>query len=275
MRDDNSIDDTQAPLIEHLRELRTRLIYALMALGVCMIIAFVFAPEIYQFLARPLSQQLNALGVDPRQIVTSPQEKLFTDLSIAFYFGFFIGFPIIATQLWRFVAPGLYAQEKQAFWPFLVASPILFLLGAMMIYYVISPLMLDFFLTYTLGAGEDEATAAAGGGTRIEVAIKVNEYLSLIMNLIFAFGLAFQLPILLTLLGRAGILTADDLIAGRKYAVVGILAMAAVLTPPDVFSQIGLGVPVYLLYEISIFLTRRFEQRKEAELRAEGYYGDD
>lgn len=275
MRDDNTIEDTQAPLIEHLKELRTRLINALIALGVCVLICFVFSSDIYQFLAAPLSAELLERGLDSKQIVTGLLEKFVVDLNIALYSGFFIGFPFIAHQLWRFVAPGLYAEEKNAFLPFLIASPILFALGGALVYYVIAPLAFGFFLDWAQGASQDPAIAAAGGGTEIEILPKVNEYLNLVLNFILAFGLAFQLPVLLTLLGRAGMVTAEGLAAGRAYAVVAILAAAAFLTPPDFFSQIGLGVPLYLLYELSILLVRNVEKKREERLRADGYYDDD
>ncbi len=273
MRDDG-LDDTQAPLIEHLRELRTRLIYALVALGVCMLICFVFARELYQILAMPISEQLRANNLDPKQIVTNVLEVFVANLNIALYFGFFVAFPFIATQLWRFVAPGLYREEKGAFLPFLIASPILFALGGMLVYFVISPLALNFFIGYSTNASLTLEEAAAGGGTQIEIALKVSEYLQFIMSLILAFGLAFQLPVLLTLLGRAGMVSSEDLANGRKYAIIIILAAAAFLTPPDFFSQIGLGVPLYLLYEVSIFLVRGFEKKRAEREREEGLYDD-
>lgn len=274
MRDDG-IDDSQAPLIEHLRELRTRLIYALIALGVCMLICFVFAKELYQFLAAPLAEVLAARGLEAKQIVTNLLEVFVSNLNIALYFGFFMAFPVIAAQMWRFVAPGLYAEEKNAFLPFLVASPILFAIGGGLVYYVVSPLAFGFFLDWALDASNSGQLLGIEKGTKINIELKVSEYLSLVMSFILAFGLAFQLPVFLTLLGRAGMLSADDLSNGRKYAIVAILLAAAFLTPPDFFSQLGLGIPLYLLYEISIFLVRGVEKKREERLRSEGYYDDD
>lgn len=267
------LDDKEAPLIEHLTELRSRLMRALIALALCIIVCFVFAREIFQFLSAPLSAGLIERGLSPNQIITGLHEKFITDMRLALYAGLFVAFPFIANQLWRFVAPGLYQDEKQAFWPFLVATPILFATGGALVYYVVAPLAFGFFLDYTLAsqAGDTAAEAAAAGGTVIDIEPRVSEYLSLMMTFIFAFGLAFQLPVLLTLLGRAGIVSSEQLARGRKFAVVGILAVAAILTPPDFFSQIGLGVPMYLLYEISIFLVARVERKREEREAEEAF----
>ncbi len=266
--DETRIENTQAPLIEHLAELRTRLIRAVLGLALAIIVCFIFADEIFQFLAIPLSDELAARGESRRFIVTAVQEKFLTDLKIAVYSGLYFAFPIIAAQLWRFVAPGLYQQEKRAFWPFLVATPVLFGLGGALVYFIVSPLAFDFFLDYTDNASE-------AGAADIGFEFKVSEYLSIVMLLIFAFGLAFQLPVLLTLLARAGIASSEGLARGRKYAVVGIAVGAAALTPPDPVSQLGLGVPLYLLYEISILLAKGVEKKREQRLREDGYFDDD
>ncbi|MCI4661778.1 MAG: twin-arginine translocase subunit TatC [Neomegalonema sp.] len=347
---DEHVEASTAPLIEHLAELRDRMIRVMIAIGVCIIICFIFAKDIYDLLSAPLCTELTARGEECELIFTALHEKFFTDLKLSMFGGLFLAFPLIANQLWRFVAPGLYRDEQSAFLPFLLATPILFAMGASLVYFFVMPMAFGFFLDYgmskdapeppppavaqaietslsAMNAGEselDRVLAAASAArvavdARVEAAIaeeasaalnepdpaplsdiavramkagiaaraglekslaaaeqartyflgKVNEYLSLVMTFIFAFGLSFQLPVVLTLLGRAGIVSADDLSVGRKYAVVGIAAFAAVLTPPDPFSQLGLGIPIYLLYEISILLVRAVERRREEREAAE------
>ncbi len=252
------IDESSAPLIEHLIELRTRLVYALIGLGIATVICFVFRFQMWDFLSGPL------LRADPEATIQTlnPQETFFTIMNLSIWGGFFFGFPIIAYQLWAFIAPGLYKNEQGAFLPFLLATPFLFVLGASLAYFLVIPLALDFLIAFA-------ENTAAGGGLEIENQNRFSEYVGFIKVMLLAFGMSFQLPVLLTLMGRVGLITADQLSGGRKYAVVGIAAAAALITPPDVISQFLLGIPVYGLYEISIHIVRRFEARRAAEEAAE------
>ncbi|MEC9432786.1 MAG: twin-arginine translocase subunit TatC [Pseudomonadota bacterium] len=256
---EDEMDATKAPLIEHLTELRTRLIHSLIGLGVTMIVCFIFAKQIFDILTGPLHNALVDRGMEPRLIYTALQEKFFTDLRIAMFGGVFLAFPIIAMQVWKFVAPGLYKNERQAFWPFLVATPLLFALGSCLVYFFVAPMAFGFFLDYGTTGAED------GVATSTEFLGKVREYLDIMMTFLLAFGICFQLPVLLTLLGRAGLVSGDGLARTRKYAIVAIAAAAAILTPPDPLSQLGLAIPVYALYEISILLVRMSERKRARE----------
>ena len=285
----DDIDDSAAPLVEHLAELRNRLIWSVSAFIVAMLACFVVADPILDFLLGPIERAMRDLGnPNPVMQYTAPQEYFFTLIHISVVAGLMVSFPVRADQLWGFVAPGLYRNEKQAFLPFLIASPVLFLLGATFAHYVVTPIAMRFFLGFADSASilsvlaplvtdtpADVPAAAPSSGIEIVFQGKVNETLDISLKLIIAFGLCFQLPVLLTLMGKAGLATSSGLAGMRKYAIVLILIVAALVTPPDVMSQLILFFAVYPLYEVSIFLIRRIEKKREAELRAEGLWDED
>ncbi len=269
----DEIEDTSAPLIEHLTELRSRLIKSLGAFVVAMVICFTVWNPIFDFLTQPLCDALAENGQqDCGLVMIALQEGFFVAVSISMLGGFVLSFPVISYQLWRFVAPGLYKSEKNAFLPFLLASPIMFILGAAFAFYVITPMAFTFFLNFQQ-AGATAGTEATSAG--INYLGSAQSYLSLTIKFIIAFGLCFQLPVLLTLMGKAGLVSADGLRSVRKYAVVGILILAAIATPPDVVSQIILFSVVYGLYEVSIQLVARVEKARIERLKAEGLYFED
>lgn len=284
-----NLEESSAPLIEHLAELRTRLIRAVLAFVVAMLICFTFSAQLLEFLLSPIEATMRELG-DPNPIMqyTAPQEYFFTLVRISMVFGLGISFPVIGLQLWRFVAPGLYKKEKNAFLPFLLASPVMFLLGASFAHYVVTPMAMKFFLGFADAVSifdafvpegpagtELAADAAATSGIQISFLGKVNETLDITLKMIVAFGLCFQLPVLLSLMGKAGLVSSRGLASVRKYAVVGILVLAALVTPPDVVTQVVLFVVVFGLYETSIWLVYWIEKKREAKLKAEGLWDED
>ena len=290
MKQGDEIDDTSAPLIEHLTELRNRIIWSLLAFVIGMILCFFVAGHILDFLLQPIEHAMREFG-DPNPVMqyTAPQEYFFTLVRISMVAGLALASPVIAYQMWRFVAPGLYRTEKQAFLPFLLASPALFILGAAVSHYIVTPMAMRFFLGFAdassvvaavlpglpgdgMAAAGTSAAATASSGIDIVFQGKVNETLDISLKLIVAFGLCFQMPVLLTLMGKAGLVTAAGLGQMRRYAIIVILIVAGLVTPPDVMSQLILFFAVYPLYEVSILLIRRIEKRREAELRAQGLW---
>jgi len=279
----DEIEDSSAPLIEHLAELRTRLIRSVLAFVVAMVACFTVAEPILEFLFEPIADILRERGEDPRLIFTAPQEKFFTLIRVSVVVGFGLSFPVIAHQMWRFVAPGLYRTEKNAFLPFLIASPVLFLAGAAFAHFVVTPLAMRFFIGFSdvipaltaLVTGEMPVDPETNDELQTVFLGSVRESLDLGLKFIFAFGICFQLPVLLTLMGKAGLVSAEGLGNMRKYAVVGILVLAALVTPPDVITQLSLFIVVYAVYEISIQLVRLVERKRNEQLREEGLLDDE
>ena len=255
---DQNLDDSKAPLIEHLTELRSRLLKAVVAIGIAFVVCFILSNEIFDILTWPY---IVARGDDEALFqYTALQELFFTQMKIGFFGAIFIAFPVIASQIYMFMAPGLYRHERSAFYPFLIATPILFIIGACLVYFVVMPLAIAFFLSL-----EQAGTGTTATITNVP---KVSEYLSLIMTLIFAFGTVFQLPVVMTLLARINVVTSEGLTTKRKYAIVLAFGAAAILTPPDPISQISLALPTLVLYEVSIFCVRFVERQRERNVMA-------
>ena len=241
----------------HLVELRTRLLNSLIFIFVIFIVSYIFAEHIYNFLVDPYANAVKNTDGSRRLIFTALHETFITYIKVAFFSAIFLGSPVLLIQIYKFIAPGLYNNEKKAILPYLISTPILFLLGGLLVYYLVMPLAIKFFLSFeTLGSNTT---------LPIQLEAKVNEYLSLIMRLIFAFGISFQLPILLNLLARIGVVNSDYLKTRRRYVIVIIFALAAILTPPDPITQVGLAIPLLLLYELSIFTVKFTERKKEKE----------
>ncbi len=273
---DSEVESSTAPLIEHLTELRTRLIRSVLAFVVAMLFCYAWSTEIFDFLATPICDQLIAQGGECNLIFTGLQKGFTTALRISMFGGFILAFPVIGLQLWQFVAPGLYKNEKKAFLPFLLASPVLFAIGAAFAFYVVLPMAFSFFLDYQqIGPGGESTPADGPAAIGISFLGTIDEYLGLTMKFVLAFGITFQLPVAFSLMAKVGLVTTKGLTGTRKYAIVGILMLAAVITPPDVITQIIMFTVIYGLYEFSILLVRVVEKKRIEQLKAEGAYFDD
>jgi sec-independent protein translocase protein TatC len=253
--DADQIDASKAPLLDHLIELRQRLVWCVVTLLVAFVVCFYFSEQIFSILVRPLTGAFAAGDGEGRLIFTKLYEAFFVQMKVAMFAGFFVSFPIIANQLWAFVAPGLYAREKRAFLPFLIATPILFSIGASLAYFIVMPTAFRFFLNF-----EGET-----GGLTMEALPAAGDYLSLVMQFILAFGICFLLPVLLLLLNKAGLVSRTTLSSLRRYIIVGTFALSAILTPPDIISQVMLALPLLLLFEISLGIMWFTDRRKAKE----------
>jgi sec-independent protein translocase protein TatC len=273
----SDLDDSSAPLIEHLIELRNRIVYSLIAFVVAMVICFTVWNPIFNFMTQPICDALAARDQSCGLILVKLQEGFFVAIRISVLGGFALAFPVIAFQMWRFVAPGLYKTEKNAFLPFLIASPLMFFLGASFSYYAVLPIAFDFFLgfqqSFTPTGADGDVASTAPAGVLFQGSMEA--YLALTISFVMAFGLCFQLPVLLTLMGKAGLISSRGLKGMRRYAIVLILIVAAFVTPPDFMSQLILFAAIYPLYEISIFLISRIEKKREAQMRADGTWVDE
>ncbi len=254
--EENELESSKAPLLDHLVELRTRIVRSVIAFLICFIICFAFARPLFQFLTQPLSDAL--AGQPNRQMIfTALYGQFFTYMKLAMFGGICIAFPYMAMQLWMFIAPGLYRHERKAILPFLAATPVMFILGGAFVYYLMLPRAIHFFLSYEIHGGPNTIG--------IQMLPTVNEYLTFVTTLIFAFGFCFEMPVLLSLLGRVGIVSSKGLAGVRRYAIVGVFVVAAIVTPPDVFSQLSLAIPLVGLYELSILSVRMMERQRAAE----------
>jgi sec-independent protein translocase protein TatC len=256
----DEVEASSAPLIEHLIELRRRLMWSIGGFFVAFVACFFVAKHLFNLLVIPFKWSVEWAGLDVSKvelIYTAPQEFFFTQVKLAMFGGMLIAFPLIATQVYKFIAPGLYRNERAAFLPFLIASPVLFLMGAALVYFFFTPMVMWFFLSMQQSGGD--------GHVQISLLPKVSEYLSLIMTLIFSFGLVFQLPVVTSLMARVGLLSSQALKEKRKWAIVIAFVVAAVLTPPDPISQISLAIPTILLYEVAIWSARLIEKKRDEE----------